>query len=453
MSNGLSLLGLRTDMKSSLRTSSLKSKSANTRFAYRPKSTYGTNDKSMDSFETYASMYQISDRSCQTSLELLEPFVDRAIKRKKMTKNELGSTTSDDQENSVAANENEAVMNPLGVDPTEKPANTLGALGNLLLIPLIATHNQLSPPNMHGKSVNLASRNDIELDKLKNRGADEVEKLSLDENNNPISGTTYVKHKRFSHGNILKESFKVFNKAKLIRASMKASKSNSESIEKSAQNGGDSSPNTSNLSDDNSPPANKDKTSHVKLKPSFKFMKNKNVNVLNQIAENSTGESDEPSRMLPVINNNDLKTSTRNSSNTLLNLNYSSHTSSDNESIYHSKNNNTANISVSNISELQQHPAQEDGIATTTDSNLSLSNSANRTQQTTPNNFLNYSKTNNLTINAATTNTNGAASDCESEFTIKMELEDKSLEDFKRVITQNKNIILNWDYVQSSDYL
>lgn len=44
-------------------------------------------------------------------------------------------------------------------------------------------------------------------------------------------------------------------------------------------------------------------------------------------------------------------------------------------------------------------------------------------------------------------------SDCDSEFTIKMELEDKSLEDFKRVINQNKNLVLNWDYVQSSDYL
>lgn len=44
-------------------------------------------------------------------------------------------------------------------------------------------------------------------------------------------------------------------------------------------------------------------------------------------------------------------------------------------------------------------------------------------------------------------------SDCDSEFTIKMELEDKSLEDFNRVINQNKNLVLNWDYVQSSDYL
>lgn len=47
----------------------------------------------------------------------------------------------------------------------------------------------------------------------------------------------------------------------------------------------------------------------------------------------------------------------------------------------------------------------------------------------------------------------GLASDCDSEFTVKMELEDKSLEDFNRIINQNKNLVLNWDYVQSSDYL
>lgn len=47
----------------------------------------------------------------------------------------------------------------------------------------------------------------------------------------------------------------------------------------------------------------------------------------------------------------------------------------------------------------------------------------------------------------------GVTTDCDSEFTKKMEKEDKSLEDFNKIINQNKNLVLNWDYVQSSDYL
>jgi hypothetical protein len=149
MSNGMSLLdklGLKPELKSSLKAGgSLRSKSAHTRFAYRPRSTYGgQNDKSMDSFETYTSMYQISDRSCQTSLELLEPFVDRAIKRKKLTQTASVSYSDDDREFMTTDRKSSKMAEMLELDQGAQGPNALGALGNLLLLPLIASHNQMT---------------------------------------------------------------------------------------------------------------------------------------------------------------------------------------------------------------------------------------------------------------------------------------------------------------------
>lgn len=181
MGNGFALLdklGLKPDVKSSSKTSvgSQRSKSANTRFAYRPRSIHGdirvagasaaANDKSMDSFDTYTSIYQISDRSCQTSLELLEPVVDRAIKKRKLvaqetmvsysdgelntTKGGGGGVVDADAQNFQSGRDRKsskmAEMLELESEPGGGPPTGLGALGNLLLLPLIATHhNQLSP--------------------------------------------------------------------------------------------------------------------------------------------------------------------------------------------------------------------------------------------------------------------------------------------------------------------
>lgn len=174
MGNGFALLdklGLKPEVKSSSKTSvgSQRSKSANTRFAYRPRSIHGdvrvgasTNDKSMDSFDTYTSIYQISDRSCQTSLELLEPVVDRAIKKRKLVAQETMVSYSDGELNTTSGvvdndaqnfqsgrdrkSSKMAEMLELESEPGGGPPTGLGALGNLLLLPLIATHhNQLSP--------------------------------------------------------------------------------------------------------------------------------------------------------------------------------------------------------------------------------------------------------------------------------------------------------------------
>ncbi len=44
-------------------------------------------------------------------------------------------------------------------------------------------------------------------------------------------------------------------------------------------------------------------------------------------------------------------------------------------------------------------------------------------------------------------------SDIENEFMFTLDEEDENLEKFKKIFTRDKNLILNWDYVQSSDYL
>lgn len=191
MGNGFALLdklGLKPEVKSNSKTSvgSQRSKAANTRFAYRPRSIHGdtrvgtsTNDKSIDSFETYTSIYQISDRSCQTSLELLEPFVDRAIKRRKLvaqetvlsfSDGELNTTTDIEVQNqtfdTVRNRKSSKMVEMLEIEsePGGGPPTGLGALGNLLLLPLIATHHKQIISQSNKGSNNQDQNNQTEND-------------------------------------------------------------------------------------------------------------------------------------------------------------------------------------------------------------------------------------------------------------------------------------------------
>lgn len=185
MGNGFALLdklGLKpAEPKTSVkRSNSQRSKSANTRFAYRPRSIHGDprlanmTDKSMDSFDTYTSIYQISDRSCQTSLELLEPFVDRAIKRRKLVAQEaaMAMSFSEGELNKLSDDGGGAAALAVDLERLERhrksskmaemleleagepggPPTGLGALGNLLLFPLIATHHPQMGPNAQAAS-------------------------------------------------------------------------------------------------------------------------------------------------------------------------------------------------------------------------------------------------------------------------------------------------------------
>jgi hypothetical protein len=59
----------------------------------------------------------------------------------------------------------------------------------------------------------------------------------------------------------------------------------------------------------------------------------------------------------------------------------------------------------------------------------------------------------NLNINLIIEENSYNLTDIENEFMFTLDEEDENLEKFKKIFTRDKNLILNWDYVQSSDYL
>ncbi|RNA13570.1 Metabotropic glutamate receptor 1 [Brachionus plicatilis] len=131
-SNGMFLLaglaGLRTP--SQITESKPKYSINYTRYAFRPKISkfYGYGEKkSIDSMDNGMSIYQISDRSCQTSLEYL-PILKDSIKKRKGTRIERRNSIDE-----LNKNEKENDANNFGA---------LGALGNILFLPLIATNKK-----------------------------------------------------------------------------------------------------------------------------------------------------------------------------------------------------------------------------------------------------------------------------------------------------------------------
>ena len=68
------------------------------------------------------------------------------------------------------------------------------------------------------------------------------------------------------------------------------------------------------------------------------------------------------------------------------------------------------------------------------------------------NDFYNIEKLDN-NFNLIIEETSYNSSDIENEFMFTLDKEDESLEKFKKIFTRDKNLILNWDYAQSSDYL
>jgi hypothetical protein len=113
------------------------------RYAYRPRlvsqntQAAATGEQSnTDSFESFVSMYQIYDRSAQTSMDLIDPIVERVIRKKKM--NETTSLKDINDKDLNNNNENE-------IDKTKSLNNvTIGALSNLLILPLMAAASQNS---------------------------------------------------------------------------------------------------------------------------------------------------------------------------------------------------------------------------------------------------------------------------------------------------------------------
>ena len=101
------------------------------RYAYRPRLVAKTKEtRTSESRESYASIYQIYDRSCQTSMELIDPFVERVLKKRKL----LNETSSLVDEKDINNN------NQVDIDKTKSLNNvTIGALGNFFILPLMAS--------------------------------------------------------------------------------------------------------------------------------------------------------------------------------------------------------------------------------------------------------------------------------------------------------------------------
>lgn len=241
--------------------------------------------------ETYTSIYQISDRSCQTSLELLDPYVDRALKKRRVPVNETTSLV-DEKEFESTSNEQNPGDKSFSVNNV-----ALGALGNFLFLPLIASN-----------------------------GNEQEEQTKQPENHE-------IK-KSSQRSSLIKKSANIISRS-LSRRSKKESSEEKETNQ---------------------------------------FKNNRINHVTEKIAETQT-ESDE-------FKNETIK---------------------------------LLDISI--------------------DSTLA-----------NPDGLLNK-KFIRKDIN------NNQSSDCDSEFTLRMGQEDESLEEFKRIFVKNQNLVVNWDYVQTSDYL
>lgn len=304
------IAGVKPTQFASTKSDSVKTKSTinYTRYAYRPKMSFPmNNDKSLDSFETYTSIYQINDRSCQTSLELIDPFVDKALKKRRIQKNETTSLVDEKEFENIS----EGTENSTSLSNINNAA--IGALGNFLFLPLLASS---STPTTTCKDTT-------------NNTTDSPESQSL-----------AFKHNQ--KNSLIKKSVKVLEKSKILSNNDKLKENLQEPIK-----------------------------SELNIKPA--------MNMKSSIKEN---------KAKPMLKYTKLNHATCKIAETEL---------------------EDLSVSTNGIGHLSKHD--------------------------------HGSKVNNL------------VSDCESEFTLKMGQEDESLEDFKQLFTKNQNLVVNWDYVQSSDYL
>ena len=346
------------------------------RYAYRPKISIAINDnKNLDSFDTYSSIYQITDRSCQTSLDLLEPFVERALKKRNMKET---SSLVDEKELIKEENKNTVDLTKTASDRNLK----IEAFGNLFV-------QKLSPKL---KNNNLPPLNEISLKVLsddKKTSTTTIDKKNIeDEENNKI--TELSGFNKRSKSTIFTRSLKYINNGKKV----------------------------------------------INRNLSAKEFKLKETEVI---------LSDEPKSDVPRVDFN----------------------------------NNIKNISIEDKSQLnitQQNEVKNQIIDETKTMEPDEPNSSpTRSQKASNlNNFRKMSKS--LSLNqklfknqvdmidmdspSSTTNQMENESersinltDIENDYLDKMNKEDGSLEDFKQVFIKNQNLIVNWDYVQSSDYL
>jgi hypothetical protein len=147
---------IKSDMKSEMARKAKPNKLNFARYAYRPRLVSNNNvdtnfnpslrnenniNNNLESVDSYASLYQIYDRSAQTSMELIDPLVEHVIRKKKI----LETSSLIDEKDMTNNNKNSQLD-----DRTRSLNNvTIGALSNFLIFPLMATPNN----NLNSSSV------------------------------------------------------------------------------------------------------------------------------------------------------------------------------------------------------------------------------------------------------------------------------------------------------------
>jgi hypothetical protein len=350
------------------------------RYAYRPKISIGVTDKNLDSFDTYSSIYQITDRSCQTSLDLLEPFVERALKKRN-----IKETSSLVDEKELIKEENK---DALDLTKTASDRNLkIEAFGNLFAQkPSSITNKNLSPLNQISLKV---------LSDDKKTSTNTIDKKFIEDEEKNKIGELSAFTKR-SKSSIFTRSLKYLNNSKkAINRNFSAREMKIRETEIILNGDIKTDPPVLDFNNNNKNIDNNNKKSlHFSIDEHIELSESENPNIDEAKAEQAdTEQSSSPTKHQKASNSSNFRRMSKS-----LSLNQK-------------------------LFKNQVDTIEMDSPTSTTNQ---IENESDRSI--------------NLT-------------DIENEYLDKMNKEDGSLEDFKQVFIRNQNLIVNWDYVQSSDYL
>ena len=203
---GISLMekyGKKSRLRVSLKSDSLVTSTARgvpvgsyVRNAQRSKTVYSIHNKSvdMDSFETFTSLYQVTDRSCQTSMELIAGLAAASSGRRN-TKKLLDDPVSFSDDHDLLSIQPKPRKKSIFEIRTSSSncLNKIDALSSFALYPLIAA--QATSPSIIEKDEN-SLKNDSDQTSIKSKFASfklsGLEKRSISGSANDSGSTQYV---------------------------------------------------------------------------------------------------------------------------------------------------------------------------------------------------------------------------------------------------------------------
>lgn len=327
------------------------------------------NNKSLESGEaSYASLYQIYDRSCQTSMELIDPIVERVIKKRKIETSSLVDEKEMHHSTADAAND---------LDKAKSVNNvTLSALGNFLILPLMTA---TTPGNFNA---NMSGSNDSSSRLINSAKSSMIAKsskksslsLELDSDQPPSTPTGKEEGATKKQKTILlKNSIKKF----VYGSDKKPSSSSHHGMKREADSKG--------VQTGPLPPP---PVSVTRLRQSSSCMIRTSNNDINEESGEETRDDETREEQASSM------------------MSWMGPAASNSDIISHERSTFDPPLEEESPQRSVNHPVDE-------------------TQ----------------TPALATTTTNVAAGD------------NSSLDEFKKVFNKNKNFVVNWEYVESSDYL